>query len=193
MTGYETYCLYNALKLHFSTDYDYMKYGGKTNTSVESFENRKDKYYFYKLSRRNNTEDMKEFMISNFLKDEKCWVGALLEGKAAEIHAERMSVIQALTYKFTSDCKRISDEGKVNDLLRTNGDYPKLLEMTLQKDINFETFCILDSLMHFTPNWCTRIQDTIRWPSFHKKAIKYLPFLDYDRCKMKQIALKELQ
>ena len=53
MTGYEAYCLYNSLKLHFNSDsYDYFRYNGKISSSIEAFENRKDKYHFYKLSRR---------------------------------------------------------------------------------------------------------------------------------------------
>ena len=53
MTGYEAFGLYESLKLHFSKDsYDFFKYNGKTNISVTSFENRKDKYHFYKLSRK---------------------------------------------------------------------------------------------------------------------------------------------
>ena len=49
MTGYETFSLYQALKLHFTQEsYDFFKYNGKTNVSVTTFENRKDKYHFYK-------------------------------------------------------------------------------------------------------------------------------------------------
>ncbi len=48
ISGYEAFGLYQALKLHFTTDsYDYFKYGGKTNISVTEFENRKDNYHFY--------------------------------------------------------------------------------------------------------------------------------------------------
>ncbi len=44
MTGYETFALYNSLKLHFSKEsFDFFKYGGKSKISVNAFENRKDK------------------------------------------------------------------------------------------------------------------------------------------------------
>ena len=63
MTGFETFGLYESLKLHFSKDsYDFFKYNGKTNHSVQTFENRKDKYFFYKLSRKyTNKEDLVDF------------------------------------------------------------------------------------------------------------------------------------
>ena len=46
--------------------YDFFKYNGKTNVSVTTFENRKDKYHFYKLSRRlAQKEDMINFIVAN--------------------------------------------------------------------------------------------------------------------------------
>lgn len=84
MTGYETFEIYQALKLHFTSDsYDFFKYNGKTNVSVTAFENRKDKYHFYKLSRKcTNKDDLINFIVANFVEDEKSWVGNLLMEEA---------------------------------------------------------------------------------------------------------------
>ena len=81
MTGYETFTTYQALKLHFTQDsFDYFKYNGKSNVSVTSFENRKDKYHFYKLSRRfAQKDDLILFVVANFLEDDSSWIGKLLE------------------------------------------------------------------------------------------------------------------
>ena len=58
-TGFAAFALYNALKLHFTSEsYDYFKYNGKTNVSPQSFMTRKDKYQFYKLSRKYNPEEL---------------------------------------------------------------------------------------------------------------------------------------
>jgi hypothetical protein len=43
---FESYKLYNALKLHFEGSYDAVKYNYKTNVTPKSFLNRKDKYFF---------------------------------------------------------------------------------------------------------------------------------------------------
>jgi hypothetical protein len=194
MTGYEAFSLYNALKLHFSSNsYDYFKYHGKSNISIESFENRKDKYYFYKLSRQQNDEDYIQFLISNLLLDDKLWVGKLLEEEAILAYKKRMSVIQSLSYNFQNDCMILKDKCEnPNELLVTTGDYPKLLTMALQKTIQLETLCILNSLMNFFPMWNKNISDTIRWPEFHRRCLKYTPFIQFDKTKMKEIAVKEL-
>lgn len=194
MTGYEAFALYNSLKLHFSSDsYDFFKYGGKSKISVDSFENRKDKYYFYKLSRQNEKEDYIEFLVSNFLIKEKCWAGDLLQEESVIAYKKRMATLQSLGYVFKNDCQKLRDSVEISsDLLSCDGDYPKLLTMTLQNDIQFETLCILNDLMNFVPMWNKKITDTIRWPEIHRKIKKYTPFLHYDKEKFKQIAMKEL-
>ena len=104
-----------------------------------------------------------------------------------------MAVIQSLGYKFQNDCKDLRDSvDSPNDLLKTDGDYPILLVKALQKDVNFETLCILNSFMGFLPMWDRKIADTIRYPEVSRKVKKYMPFLSFDRDKMKSIIVKEL-
>ena len=67
ITGYEAFGIYQALKLHFTTEnFDYFKYNGKSKISVTSFENRKDKWFFYKLSRKFvNKKDRKSTRLNS--------------------------------------------------------------------------------------------------------------------------------
>ena len=44
MNEFDACQLYMALKLHFTTKYDYFKYNGKTKFTVAQFNKRKDKY-----------------------------------------------------------------------------------------------------------------------------------------------------
>jgi hypothetical protein len=191
MTGYEAYSLFNSLKLHFSTDsYDFFKYGGKSKVSVDAFENRKDKYFFYKLSRRlQDKDELTNFLVANFLHDENCWVGNLLDEVSEIRYRERQKVLQSISYSFQNDCEKIFDHVEnPNDVLQSeDGDYPKLLTSTLQKVTEIETLCIMNSLMNFLPQWDKRIADTIRWPQYKRKIIKYTPFIKFDNDKCKQI------
>jgi len=75
-TGFAAYALWNALKLHFTSDsYDYFKYNGKTNVSKSTFSTNKSKYHFYKLSRKYNLEELKDFYVANFIQGKGDWVG----------------------------------------------------------------------------------------------------------------------
>lgn len=191
ITGYEAFCLYQAIKLHFTTDsYDYFKYGGKSKISVEAFENRKDKFYFYKLSRRlQNKDELVDFLVANFVAEDDVWVGDLLDDKSESAYRQRQKVIQSLTYTFQNDCDKIfSEVSNPNEVLQSeDGDYPKLLTMTLRKEVEFETLCILNKTLNFFPMWNKKITDTIRWPVYRRKVLKYTPFVQYNSDKMKNI------
>ena len=194
MTGYETFEIYQALKLHFTSDsYDYFKYNGKTSISVNAFENRKDKYHFYKLSRKcNNKEDLINFVVANFVEDEKSLVGNLLTEEADMNYRKRQKVIQSLSYTFENDCKLIFEDCILNpnEVIKTDGDYPILLTKTLQKVTQIETLCILNDILGFFPMWSKKISDTIRWPEYRRKCIKYATFLPKDSVKYKLILKK---
>lgn len=62
---FESYKLYNALKLHFESSYDAVKYNFKSNVTPNSFLKRKDKYFFAKLGRKHNGE-LKDYYVANF-------------------------------------------------------------------------------------------------------------------------------
>lgn len=202
MNGYETFEIYQSLKLHFTTEkYDYFKYGGKTNVSVNSFENRKDKYHFYKLSRKfNSKEDLESFIVSNMVEDDIKWVGNLLLEDATEAHLKRQRVLQSLSYTFENDCKVIFEDCKVKDkdckdsfnqMLRVNnGEYPRLLTLALRKEVEIETVIILNKILGFVPNWSKQITDNIRWPDYRRKLDKYASFLPEDVVKYTLILKK---
>ena len=66
MTGYEAYKEYLALKNHFTLDnYDYIKYNGRVSASESSFLKRKDKFFFTKLGKKFDGEELKYFLVSN--------------------------------------------------------------------------------------------------------------------------------
>lgn len=184
MTGYEAYTIFNSLKLHFTQEsYDYFQYQGKTRSSIEAFERRKDKYFFYKLSRKwIDKKEYELFLVANLIADSKLWVGKLLEDDSISLYRDRTKVIQSLSYTFKNDCSALFDKNdNPNSLLKTLGDYPELLTKTLQKDIQLETLIILNGILNFFPMWTKRITDTIRWPEIKMKCLKYEPFIGYDK------------
>lgn len=196
ITGYETFGIYQALKLHFTTDsYDFFKYGGKSKISIDAFENRKDKYHFYKLSRRLQSKDeMIDFIVAQFIHDDNAWIGNMLDEQADSIYRQRQKVMQSLSYTFENDCHKIfNDTSNPNVVLQSeDGDYPTLLTMTLQKDVEFETLCILNRMLNFLPMWNKKIADTIRWPQYKRKIEKYTPFITFDSTRCKLILKKVL-
>lgn len=194
MTGYEAFGLYESLKLHFTKDsYDFFKYNGKTNISVTAFENRKDKYHFYKLSRKfSNRDDLISFLVANFVEKDGTWVGDLLLEDAEVNFQRRQKVLQSLSYEFIGDLSKLFDGvNDPNEVIKVvDGDYPILLAYTLQKVTKIETLCMLNQILGFLPMWDKKITDTIRWPDYRRKIVKYTAFLPKDIVKYKLILKK---
>jgi hypothetical protein len=188
--GYSAFALYNSLKLHFSSpSYDYFKYHGKTNISENSFMVRKDKYSFYKLSRKYNLEELKNFYISNLLEKDIKWIGDIMGPEGEETYKAWKKRNESLTYRFEQDIILLFDSSG-NFLHVDNGSHPYLLTMMMQGEVMVETVAILNDLMGFFPMWKKKIVDDIIWPNWQLKIEKYTPFIHYDKQKLKSI-LKE--
>lgn len=196
MTGYEAFSIYNALKLHFSQQsYDYFKYNGKSRISIDSFENRKDKYHFYKLSRKYKEEEYINFLVANFIVNEKTWAGDLLKTESEVNYLRRMKYMQSMTYSFENDCNLVFEElDDPNEVLRVeDGEYPVLLLMALRKEIQPETLVILNALLNFFPAWSKNVADTIRWPDYRMKMLKYTAFVPFDSVKYRLMLKKVIE
>lgn len=185
------YTTYLALKLHFTSDkYDYFRFKGQVNSSVESFEKRRDKYYFYKLGNIKNAE---ELILANMIVNPKVWVGDLVNNE--ETHAtfkvwkKRQ---ESLSYMFKNEIGKLDDDYRSNFRVK-NGQYPKVVKLFLQKEISLETLVILTDFVKCIPYWNENISDTIIWPDINRSISKYRGFLDYDVEKIKKILLDRFE
>lgn len=191
-TGFAAFAMFHALKLHFTGSYDYVKYNGKTNVSKQSFSTRKDKFTFYRLSRKYSLDELRNYYISNFIVQEVNWVGDITGPDNEENYKKWQKRIQSLTYQFESDIVHVLDNH--NDIFKVeSGNYPKLLVETMHGKIAIETLVILNDLLNFFPMWEKKINDDIVWPELKIKCEKYKPFLSYDKNKMKTILQEKIK
>lgn len=191
LTGYETFCLYLALKNHFTRNsYDFFKYHGKTHATKESFINRRDRFQFQRLSRKYNADQMKDFLVANFLHDDRIWVGQLLEEDAEDRYNEYVKRNQSLTYSFKNDLDKI---GNLKQAVQSkNGNHSTIVMLLMSGTISYHTFVIIDSLADIISKFDTRWSDDFIWSKLSLKLKKFAPFIvsDIDKKKFGQI-LKE--
>lgn len=185
--GFEAYKIYMGLKLHFTSSYDYVKYNGKVNSAtVKAFEINKGKFFFYKLSRKYNKDEIFGFYVSNFLENPKLWIGNLLSEDCDSIYKIWLKTQQSLSYIFDQDLNTIFDMvDKPDQLLKVvDGDYPLLYNLYKQDTVKLETLIILNDIMNFIPMWSKKVNDDIIFPDFVRVCDKYKPFINYDKAKM---------
>ena len=184
MNEFECYSLYTALKLHFTTDYDYFKYNGKCKVSPDSFNRRRERFFFKKLSREYNDADLKDFLVSNIQNDINTWIGDAFGEKCVTTYREWKKRIQSLQYVFKEDCNKIikSDDPNAFDSLFEveEGQHPAILRYALAKTINIETFIMLNDVLGFIPKFNRQIRDKLIWPEYRTKCMKYKPFFNHD-------------
>lgn len=191
MTGYEAFCLYTGLRLHFTSSYDFFKYNGKVRVTIDAFDNRKDKYFFHRLSRKYDKEQLEQFLIANFLHDPGVWIGKLLDEEANTRYVEYQKNIQSLSYVFENECRELfSMLENPNEILKTSGEHPVLLKKALRGEVSIQTLHILNLILNFFPMWKSNITDTIVWPNYEKLISNYSGFLKFDLTKYKLILKK---
>lgn len=185
--AYEMYIYYLALKRHFTSSYDYHKYNGKINASITSFETRKDKFFFYKLSKRN---DAKDFILANLVNDPKIWIGDMVSEEGEKIFTEWTKKQQSLSYVFKTELGKL-DEDFDSNLITKDGQHPKLLRLHTSGNISRETLIIIDDLTNVFSYWSKKVLDKIIFPDILNRCNKYKPFLNYDKSKMKNILVAQ--
>jgi len=184
MDPFDSYKLYNALKLHFETDsYDAVKYNYKSNVTPSSFFKRKDKYFFAKLAKKYD-KNLKEFYISQFKNTEK-YVGDMMDEEAEKNYLDFKRIQESIHRVFSIDINKLNDqEQKFDKLFESDkGQLPLVIKLWMQEEISLETIVILNSILGFIPRESKKISDTIIWPDVKRLIEKYTPFVNYSKNK----------
>ena len=193
--GFEAYKTYLALKRHFTSDYNYFKYNGKIRASEESFLRRNDRFFFRKLSKKYNKEELVDFYVSNFIISNN-WVGNLVSQESEDNYVQYKRRRESLSYHFDVELRWVIDHCRDRNLelnkllLVEDNNHPLLLKFLLQKKISIDTLIIMDSVLKFLSHWDENLDDIV-WEEKKRLIIKYNKFLTYDpftyRKKLKEI------
>jgi len=195
MNGYDLYCIYQAIKLHFTSEnYNFFQYDGKTRVSIDAFQKRRDKFLFHRLARKYRDDEMVPFLVSNFVHSDDNWTKSLLEDQAEETYRNWKRITDSMTKVYLEDLQKICPDPKeFNNLFKVeDGQFPKLLVAFLQKDVTIETLVILNNIFNFIQIWDKKISDDIIYPKVSRKVRKYGAFLAVNVDKYKQLTKETL-
>jgi len=194
VNGYDLYGLYQAIKLHFSSEkYNFFQYDGKTRISVDAFQKRRDKFLFHRLARKYRDDEMVPFLVANFVHSDDNWTKSLLEEEAEETYRNWKRITDSMSKVYVEDLQKIATKESFNDLFKVeDGQFPKLLVAFLQKDITIETLVILNNIFNFIQIWDKRISDDIIYPKVSRKVRKYGAFLAVNVDKYKKLTKETL-
>ena len=180
MEAIDTYLMYCALKAHFGkTDYDFVTYHGKTRIKRDSFYKRKDRGFFVKISRKYKTEEnVKNYFVSNFIKDSKGYVSNFSDENYEEWKDKRANFYNQFTLEIGPFVKNFNPIFFIKD-----DEHPILLKEYLGKRVSLETLIILDELVEFTKTWNKKLSEDYIWQDIKKLMNNYKRFLTLDKNK----------
>ena len=192
VSPFDCYKTYLAMKNHFTKEsYDYVKYGGRSRASVASFNKRRDRYFFERMSRKKDDDEIIKYFIANFISSEdpgKVWIGEIIQNGETNFK-EWQRRNQSLSYLFGNEVESIFTRDNFDSYFHTQGQHPKILKAYLRKEISIETLIILDSILGFVKQFDKKLDDPI-WSTVSLKIKKYGSFLNIDVLRYRKI-LKE--
>lgn len=189
MNPFEVYTCFFALKRHFSNKkYDYFKYHGKIKTSLESFNRRKDRYFFERLSRKLTDQEIKEYFLSNFVSHDNpssLWIGQIIhDGEKNYIEWKKRQ--ESLRYNFQQESQELFDNYKLPEVFDCSKSHPILLKKFMSKKVSIETMVIYDIIFDYIKDFDKKLLDPV-WEIVSLKILKYKAFLNIDVFSYKKI------
>ena len=195
MQPIDVYLTYCAMRAHFSSSsYDFSKYGGKTKVSRDSFWKRKDRIFFVKLSKKYEDKEIKEYLLANFVKDEKGWVGGFSDRNFKEWKNKMQRLTHVFQQEVTPLLSNFKTDGKYLFAVPKDS-HPKLLKEYLGKRVSAETMVILDKIMDYSSKWDIQMEDDMIWTKVKTLLNNYKKLLTFDKkeCKMILINLTNME
>ena len=196
VTPYEVYQKYLSLKQHFNKkDYDYFKFQGRVRANESSFEKRKDKHHFIRLSKIYKDEELTKFFVSNFVVSKDLWVGNATSAEGRQNYIAWKAKIQSLPYVFKNEIESLFENNESFNIIFDveDGQHPPVLRRVFGEEVSLETFIILDSILHFIPAFNEKIQESVMWPTLYSMCSNYAPFLNVNKQKYVDILKKQVE
>jgi len=184
-----TYELYLALKLHFTSDYDFHKYGGKVSAKVVDSLDKKGRMRF-SLEKIGKMRDPKGFMLSNILADPDWKPFDARDDRSKFRYNQWLQKSEALRHTFENDLNRLIFPFHKNFLC---GEHPPSLLLTwMSGSIDVTTVIILLALTGAGPKWLKYL-DECQSPMYHStfRLTKAVNFLDFKRDVFRKMVIEK--
>ena len=195
MTGFEVYKMYLALKQHFTKqDYDYFKYRGKVRANEQSFEQRRDRYFFKKLATRYSNDEVMDYFVANFVNDPKGY----LQSFSKDIYTDWKTNRESFTYKFKQDVNTLLDDYQTpyteafEKLFTLESGHPPIIKHYLAGNISIETLVVFGRCLGFVSNFDKKLNDPI-WKDIRIRTLKYAPFVNINCQIYKKVLLETIR
>lgn len=191
---FTVYSDYVAVKAHFTTKtYNFIQYNGRSRATKKSFDQRKDKPFFYFLAEKLNRSENLPFFVSQFI-DSNYWIGDLVFDKKESMrrYTAWANRFESILENYKIDLFNMAQKYDWKQLLSyKKGDHPELFKLVRRNAINPESYVLIDRITNFIQTTIDKLIDPI-YADLNLKYIKYGAFIPVTREKILEITPKEL-
>ena len=151
VTPFETYQSYLSMKSHFTNHkYDFFRYGGKSRATMASFNKRKDRYFFERMSRKKTEKEIRNFFLANFIESfdsNSVWIGQIIDsGEKKYLKWEERN--NNLFENFKNNADRMFDQYGLEEFFSCKKGHSPILKEYFAENISIEEMVIYLSLIH---------------------------------------------
>lgn len=166
---HQAFQIYHGVFLHFTTDYNYQLFNGKTTYPIEKFDTRKDKYTFHKVARLyDDPKQLEYYMAWLFFTREKVYPRSICSAKK-EFEKDWLEWHKDRYVNFTKDVEKIRDLTLKNDSMNA-------YELVLQDEIHMATFLVLDKFIDLISPVNEKMKGKYMWDKAMVALKKFKPF-----------------
>ena len=195
MTPIEVYKTYLAFKNHFTKEkYDYFKYRGRSRASVASFNKRKDRYFFERMSRKKTEQEIQNFFLANFTQTfdpQGVWIGLIIDS-GEKTYTKWSEQMDNLFEVFKSNADRIVQEYDIEEFFCCYKGHSPILKEHLSSNISIEEMIIYENIFSYVKEHDSKLIDPV-WESVSLKIKKYIPFLNINMVQYKKHLIEKVQ
>ena len=195
MKPHEVYQSYLAFKNHFTKEkYDYFKYGGRSRASEKAFNKRKDRYFFERISRKKNDEEIKQFFLANFSQasdPSQVWIGPIIDD-GNKIYEEWTDKQNNLFDVFKNNSEDMMDSYDYDEFFDCKKGHPPILKEHLGGKLSIEELVIYDKIFSYVKDYDKKLLDPV-WETVSLKIKKYSPFLNIDVAEYKNYLVQRVK
>lgn len=180
--SYDIFRIYFALKLHFTTDYNYNKSNGRIRITKQHFLKRKDKQLYYSVARKfEDLDEVKQFFIFCLANYKKFTIYSLDMQMFEAYNMWKVRQRSDLVY-FKRDLEKIFSEMTLLEAIKGDG-VPGIVRMFVEGEISIDTLTIVDVYLKFQPN-----NEVL--PHINKQVTAYKSFLNIKPVSMQKVLIE---
>jgi hypothetical protein len=133
--------------------------------------------------------DPRNYILSNLVKNPKLWIKEIAYSSESEdVYRGWAKRQQSLIYLFKEELSKLNADFDSNFKVMDQT-HPYVIKLFIREEISLETLVLLVDLVKCSAYWSKRFEYDPTVEDVLNKIMKYRPFIQYDREKVKNIVL----